>query len=87
MYRVTEYLGDYQVEGQVFWGEEFKDVLAALFVADAVYREYVGDGENADYYVLVETVREDGLGDAVVAYTLEGTLRGDELEKFLAKFE
>lgn len=88
MYRVTEYLGDYQLPDQLFWDEKFTNLLAAEFVAEKVYsRRAESEGESGAYYVLIETVDESGLGDLVKGWNCFGTLTGDELEKFVAKFE
>ena len=61
MYRITEYNGDYQLEDQVFWLEEFKTVKAANWAANKLYY-YPDDlkkNKLNDYYVLVEKFKDE----------------------------
>lgn len=95
-YTVTEYLGDYPIEEQTFWGEKFQSKDAAEFVAETLFsKNQLFDHEDdhshvadVDYYVVVEYHADDsGLGDAVYAVTINGFLRGGHLKRFLKKFE
>ena len=92
MYKVTEYKGDYPVENQIYWDEEFRSFDAANGLARMVYY-YPDDlkkNKLNDYYVLVEKFKpgdELGIGTPVLAYTRNGPLTNEALETFLAMFE
>ena len=91
MYKVTEYKGDYQIEDQVLWHEEFNSFRAANWAANKLY--YYPDDLKTnklnDYYVLVEKFKDDypaGLGKPLVAYTRNGPLTNEALIEFLGLF-
>ena len=89
MYKVTEYIGDYPVENQTFWSEEFKTVKAANYVARALYYypEELTE-RDVEYHVLVEKYTTKGaLGVALIGYTSSGPLTNEALNVFLGLFK
>ena len=88
-YKVTEYNGDFQMENQTFWNEDFRSFKAADFVAKSLY--YYPDtlkSRGYDYYVLVESfsnVRDIGM--SLIAYTKNGPLTEGAIAPFLAQYE
>ncbi len=93
MFRVTEYIGDYPIEKQLFWGETLRSKKAACEVAKMVFGIWLLDADDedddyCDYYVLVETVDESGIGEPVWGLSsVKFALSGAELTEFLAQFE
>ena len=91
-FKVTEYNGDYQIEDQVLWHEEFNSFTAANWAANKLYY-YPDDlkkNKLNDYYVLVEKFKADSpvvFGKPLMAYTRNGPLTNEALETFLAMFK
>ena len=89
-YHVNEYLGDYPLEGQKYWGKTFDSFPEAFEAAKEVFAEACKDAdpihpgrmevagyhkEHPDYYVLIEVYEEDSdIGIPRMALTSEGTI-------------
>ena len=94
MYRVTEYIGDYPLEGQEYWGQTFDALLMSKVVARSKYIEsYAGAFKKGveldpDYYVLIESYENGAdIGTPVYAFTTFGELKNSKLDDFLFKYE
>ena len=87
MYRIVEYMGNYQVESQLWWHETLKSKSCAKFVAEALYK--LNCHHSEDYYVIVEKINpnDPGLGDPVVVYAQGDVLTGHDMEQFLYEIE
>jgi len=87
MYRITEYTGDFAVANQAHWGDEYVSVLEAIRVAKKVYNDRYLIMNDKSYHVLVETIAPYALPKDVLAFTMIGQLVGEELDRFLYRFD
>ena len=97
MYRVTEYIRDYPLEGQKYWSDEFHLFIRAYTVAKEIWEESVKTTKvlDPDYYVLIESVITYGKDEAEYepygAFNISGSIneyiRKRDITKFLSRFE
>ena len=91
MYKLTEYIGDYPLEGQEYWGQTFDHLNVAQNAGGVKYRETERDeiGDiSPDYYVLIESYENGAdIGTPVYAFTTFGELKNSTLNDFLFKYE
>lgn len=84
MYRVTQYVGDYPTERQLFWKERFYSLKAANFVAKNIWNaiEWM---VTDDHYILIEKYKdEDSIGTPLVVYMCDGPIRLKAMDEFLS---
>ena len=94
MYKLTEYIGDYPLEGQEYWGQTFEHLSVAMMAGTMKYIESKDSSHDKgveldpDYYVLIESYENGAdIGTPVYAFTTFGELKNSTLNDFLFKYE
>lgn len=93
VFRVGEYVGDYPLENQLYWGHRWSHPADAIEVATECIMDMRQKQNKAGkfehytdyYYVTVEI--DDDEGTPVAVITAGEVLYKDDMHKYLSKFE